>query len=175
MVPVSLENGRVLEGSYKPSSDTPTHLDLYRAFPACGGVVHTHSEFATTFAQARQPIRCTGTTHADFFYGDVPVTRTLSAAEVEHDYEANTGRVIVETFKHHDPERIQAVLVAQHGPFIWGGDPQTAVENALVLEFLARMAFHQRLFHTGDHVMEEYLIKKHYNRKHGKDAYYGQK
>jgi L-ribulose-5-phosphate 4-epimerase len=175
MVPVSLSDGRVLEGTLKPSSDTPTHLELYRAFPACGGVVHTHSEYATAFAQARQPLRCTGTTHADFFYGDVPVTRPLTAPEVETDYEKNTGWVIVELFKHIDPTHVQAVLVAQHGPFIWGRDPADAVENATVLEFLARLAFKQRLFHTGDHVMEEYLINKHYMRKHGKDAYYGQK
>jgi L-ribulose-5-phosphate 4-epimerase len=174
MVPVSLATGKVIDSKFTPSSDTPTHLELYRAFP-CNGVVHTHSEFATTFAQARLPIRCTGTTHADYFYGDVPVTRSLTADEVEEAYEENTGKVIVETFRHHDPTRIQAVLVAQHGPFIWGPDPQDAVENAQVLELLARMAFKLRLFHVGDHVMEEFLVKKHYERKHGKGAYYGQK
>jgi L-ribulose-5-phosphate 4-epimerase len=174
MVAVSLSTGKVVDSKLNPSSDTPTHLELYRAFN-CGGVVHTHSEFATTFAQCRLPIRCSGTTHADHFYGDIPVTRPLTAAEVAEDYEKNTGKVIVETFRHVDPEQVQAVLVAQHGPFVWSHHAGDAVENAMVLEFLAKMAFKMRQLHSGDHLMEDFLVKKHFFRKHGKNATYGQK
>jgi L-ribulose-5-phosphate 4-epimerase len=174
MVEVSLITGKVQGSQLNPSSDTPTHLELYRAFP-CGGIVHTHSEYATTFAQCRLPIRCSGTTHADYFYGDVPVTRPLTAQEVADDYEKNTGKVIVETVRLIDPEKVQAVLVAQHGPFTWGKDAQDAVQNAVVLEFLARMAFKMRQLHSGDHLMEDFLVKKHYFRKHGQNASYGQK
>ncbi len=179
MVPVSLETGEVIEGNLRPSSDTPTHLELYRAFN-CGGVAHAHSELATALAQARLPLRCLGTTHADYFRGDVPVTRDLTRAEVEQDYEKNTGLVIVETFRERglSPDEIPAVLVASHGPFTWGADPRAAVEHARVLEFLGRIERTVLLF-TGDAAPpqgpSQYLVDKHFLRKHGKDAYYGQK
>lgn len=175
MVPVSLETGRVVEGGLRPSSDTPTHLELYRAF-GCGGVAHSHSEIATAFAQARLPIHCLGTTHADFFRGDVPVTRPLTDREVATDYEKNTGLVIVETFRgsSRSAEEIPAVLVASHGPFTWGADPLAAVEHARVLEFLARMERTVRLLVAEPAGPEPYLVDKHYLRKHGKGAYYGQ-
>ncbi|HEY6554087.1 MAG TPA: L-ribulose-5-phosphate 4-epimerase AraD, partial [Vicinamibacteria bacterium] len=146
MVPVSLETGEVMDSRFRPSSDTPTHLELYRAF-ACGGIVHTHSEAASAFAQARLPIRCMGTTHADHFRGDVPVTRPLTRQEVEGEYERNTGLVIVECFREGgiSPEEVPAVLVAQHGPFTWGADAFKAVEHARVLEYVARMESRVRL------------------------------
>jgi L-ribulose-5-phosphate 4-epimerase len=176
MVPVSLETGKVLEGRLRPSSDTPTHLELYRAF-SCGGIAHTHSEAATAFAQARTALRCMGTTHADFFRGDVPVTRALSEAEVSHDYERNTGLVIVETFGTLGlaPEDVPAVLVANHGPFAWGRDPLEAVEHAQVLEHLARMDIAGRIIAPGAARPDAFLVEKHFRRKHGKDAYYGQR
>jgi L-ribulose-5-phosphate 4-epimerase len=175
MVAVSLATGEVVEGDLRPSSDTPTHLELYRAF-GCGGIAHTHSEVATAFAQARLPIRCLGTTHADHFRGDVPVTRPLTRAEVARDYERNTGLVIVETFRggRRSPEEIPAVLVASHGPFTWGADAFEAVENARVLEYLARMERTVRLLAGDVAGPEPFLVDKHYLRKHGKDAYYGQ-
>ncbi|HTT66645.1 MAG TPA: L-ribulose-5-phosphate 4-epimerase AraD [Gemmatimonadales bacterium] len=175
MVPVSLGTGAVLEGELRPSSDTPTHLELYRAF-RCGGVAHSHSEVATAFAQARLPIRCLGTTHADYFRGDVPVTRALTRAEVATDYERHTGLVIVEAFggSPRAAEEIPAVLVASHGPFTWGADPFAAVEHARVLEVLARMERTARLLAADLSGPEPYLVDKHYLRKHGKDAYYGQ-
>ena len=175
MVPVSLETGRVLQGKLRPSSDAPTHLELYRAF-GCGGIAHTHSELATAFAQARLPIRCLGTTHADYFRGDVPVTRPLTRAEVDGEYERNTGLVIVETFRQggRSPEEIPAALVANHGPFTWGRDALAAVEHARVLEQLARMDHATRLLAPGATPPDPFLIDKHYLRKHGKDAYYGQ-
>ncbi len=176
MVPVSLRTGEVLEGKLRPSSDTATHLELYRVF-TCGGIAHSHAECATAFAQARTPIRCMGTTHADFFRGDVPVTRPLNAAEVGADYELNTGRVIVETFRKGklDPAEIPGVLVANHGPFTWGDSPDEAVERALVLEQLARMEIAQRRLAPDAPRPDAFLIEKHFGRKHGKDAYYGQK
>ncbi|MGD0992558.1 MAG: L-ribulose-5-phosphate 4-epimerase AraD [Gemmatimonadales bacterium] len=176
MVPVSLRTGEVLEGKLRPSSDTPTHLELYRVF-ACGGIAHSHAECATAFAQARTPIRCMGTTHADFFRGDVPVTRPLKEAEVTADYELNTGRVIVETFRKGklDPAEIPGVLVANHGPFTWGDDPFEAVERALVLEQLARMEITQRLVAPDAPRPDAFLVEKHFGRKHGTGAYYGQK
>ena len=176
MVAVSLATGQVVDGDLRPSSDTPTHLELYRAF-GCGGVAHTHSEVATAFAQARLPIRCLGTTHADHFRGDVPVTRPLTQAEVERDYERNTGLVIVETFRGgtRTPTEVPAVLVASHGPFTWGADAFEAVENARVLEYLARMERTVRLLAGDVAGPEPFLVDKHYLRKHGKDAYYGQK
>jgi L-ribulose-5-phosphate 4-epimerase len=175
MVVVSLATGEVVEGGLRPSSDTPTHLELYRAF-GCGGVAHTHSEVATAFAQARLPIRCLGTTHADHFRGDVPVTRPLTRAEVERDYERNTGLVIVEAFGagHLSPAEIPAVLVASHGPFTWGADAFEAVEHARVLEHLARMEITVRILSGDVAGPEPFLVDKHYLRKHGKDAYYGQ-
>ena len=175
MVPVSLENGEVMEGDLRPSSDTPTHLELYRAFP-CGGVAHTHSEAATTLAQARLPVRCMGTTHADFFRGDVLCTRELSPEEIAGAYETNTGLVMVEAFREAgvDPMEIPAVLVANHGPFTWGRDPGEAVKNSVVLEFVARMECSLRSFHTAEARPSRRLVEKHFQRKHGKGAYYGQ-
>jgi L-ribulose-5-phosphate 4-epimerase len=176
MVPVSLETGETLEGALRPSSDTPTHLELYRAFP-CGGIAHTHSEAATAFAQARTPLRCMGTTQADFFRGDVPVTRPLTEAEVAREYERNTGLVIVETFQTLGlaPGDVPAVLVANHGPFTWGNDPLEAVEHARVLEQLARMEIAARIVAPGAPRPDAFLLEKHFRRKHGEDAYYGQR
>lgn len=177
MVLVSLAHGSVIDGSLRPSSDTPTHLELYRAFPTIGGIVHTHSEYATVFAQARQPIRCMGTTHADYFRGDVPVTRPMTAAEVERDYEKNTGLVIVETFARGDtsPDETPAVLVANHGPFTWGADAFKAIEHAEVLEFVARVEWRVRALNPGAARPDTCLVDKHHRRKHGPSAYYGQK
>lgn len=177
MVPVSLATGQVLEGKWRPSSDTPTHLELYRAFASCGGVVHTHSEYATTFAQSRACVRCMGTTHADYFRGDVPCTRPLTREEVETDYERNTGLVIVETFRAGDinPDQMTAVLVANHGPFTWGHDAADAIEHARVLEYLARLEWRVRSLAPDAPPPESYLVDKHYLRKHGPKAYYGQK
>ena len=176
MVPVSLDTGLPLETRFRPSSDTPTHLELYRAFAGCGGVAHTHSEFATAFAQARTPIACMGTTHADYFRGDVPVTRPLTREEDDADYERHTGLVIVEAFATHkvSAEDVTAVLVANHGPFAWGHTAAEAVERAAVLEYLARMECTQRIVAPGAPKPADYLITKHFSRKHGKDAYYGQ-
>jgi L-ribulose-5-phosphate 4-epimerase len=176
MVQVSLKTGEVVGGTRKPSSDTATHLELYRAFD-CGAVVHTHSEFATLFAQASRPIRCMGTTHADYFHGDVPVTRSLTPSEIDADYERNTGLVIVETFtsKQLDPREVPAVLVAHHAPFAWGADTAKAIEHAQVLEFVARLEW--RGMTMAPHALQpdRHLIDKHYLRKHGPRAYYGQK
>jgi L-ribulose-5-phosphate 4-epimerase len=175
MVPVSLETGEVLEGTFRPSSDTPTHRELYVAFP-CGGIAHTHSEFATALAQANLPVRCMGTTHADHFRGDVPVTRAMTRSEVETDYERNTGLVIVEAFTGGapTPDEVPAVLVANHGPFTWGRDADQAVENSRVLEFLARIECTVRSVAPGAVPPASYLIEKHFLRKHGSQAYYGQ-
>ena len=175
MVVLSIDSGEVVDGALRPSSDTPTHLELYRAF-GCGAVVHTHSEYATSFAQAREPIRCFGTTHADYFRGDVPVTRPMTSAEVGGDYEAETGRVIVETFRTLglDPREVPAVLVANHGPFVWAADAMRAVEAARVLESLARMNLLTRVVAAQPPSMDAFLIDKHYLRKHGEGAYYGQ-
>jgi L-ribulose-5-phosphate 4-epimerase len=176
IVHVSLENGAVIDSSLRPSSDTPTHLELYRVFPECGAIVHTHSEYATMFAQARTPIRCMGTTHADYFRGDIPVTRAMRQAEVEQDYEKNTGLVIVETFHSGrlSPVEVAAVLVANHGPFAWGPDAAKAIENAHVLEYLARVEWRARVMVPDAQPPERFLIDKHYLRKHGPGAYYGQ-
>lgn len=175
MVVLSLQSGLVIEGSFRPSSDTPTHLELYRAF-GCGAIAHTHSEFATMFAQARMPIRCMGTTHADYFRGDIPVTRAMRRDEVEQDYEANTGRVIAETFASAQlsPGEVQAVLVANHGPFAWGKDAATAIEHARVLEYLARLEWRVRTMAPEAETPAGFLVDKHYGRKHGPRAYYGQ-
>jgi L-ribulose-5-phosphate 4-epimerase len=176
MVPVSLETGEVIDSTLRPSSDTPTHLELYRAF-SCGGIVHTHSEYATTLAQARLPVRCFGTTHADYFRGDVPVTRPMRPDEVQTAYEANTGLVIVEAFRSAgvSPEEVPAVLVANHGPFTWGRDPYAAIEHARVLEFLARMEITVRQIAPDAVRPAPCLVDKHYDRKHGASAYYGQR
>jgi L-ribulose-5-phosphate 4-epimerase len=175
LVAVSLDTGQVVDGELRPSSDTPTHLELYRAF-SCGGIAHTHSEYATSFAQGRRPIPCMGTTHADYFHGDIPVTRPLTRDEVDEDYERNTGRVIVETFRDRglSSEEVPAVLVANHGPFTWGADAQAAVEHARMLEYLARMEVARLALAPDAPPPERFLIDKHYRRKHGTEAYYGQ-
>jgi len=175
MVVVSLETGQVVEGRLKPSSDTPTHLELYRAFPNIGGVAHTHSLFATAWAQARKGIPAFGTTQADYWNGSVPCTRLLTAAEIKSDYEANTGHVIIETFEHLDPAHYPAVLVAAHGPFTWGNSARQAVEHAGVLEFVARLAAETLRINPKAKPMPPVLLAKHFLRKHGPGAYYGQK
>jgi len=174
MVVVSLATGRVVEGKLKPSSDTPTHRVLYRAFPGIGGVAHSHSLFATAWAQARRAIPAYGTTQADYWRGAVPCTRRLTAAEIKADYEANTGHVIVATFSKLDPAHHPAVLVASHGPFTWGGSAAEAVENAVVLEFVARLAGETERINPKVKPMHPVLHRKHFFRKHGPDAYYGQ-
>jgi L-ribulose-5-phosphate 4-epimerase len=176
MVPVSLETGEVVDSNLRPSSDTATHLELYRAF-GCGGIVHTHSEYATAFAQARVAVRCMGTTHADYFRADVPVTRPLTKEEVGDQYEKNTGLVIVETLRREglSCNEMAAVLVANHGPFTWGPDAASAIEHAEVLEYLARVEWRMRALATEAARPDSFLVDKHYLRKHGPDAYYGQK
>lgn len=166
--------GEPVEGSLKPSSDTPTHLLLYRTWPQLRGVVHTHSRYATAWAQAGRAIPAFGTTHADYFRGAVPCSRPLTRAEVESDYELNTGHVIVETFEGSDPMARPGVLVAEHAPFAWGDSPHQAVHNALVLEEVARMALYTSVLDPTRGPIAEHLLDKHYLRKHGKDAYYGQ-
>jgi L-ribulose-5-phosphate 4-epimerase len=172
MVVVDL-NGNVVEGNLNPSSDTPTHLVLYNAFENIGGVVHTHSSWATSWAQAGKSIPALGTTHADYFYGDIPCTRKLTNEEVEKGYEIGTGNVIVETFEELDPDAIPGVIINNHGPFSWGTDAKNAVHNAKVLEEIAKMAY-RSLQLNPDAEIDQYLLDKHYKRKHGKDAYYGQ-
>jgi len=174
MVVVALETGEVVEGRYQPSSDTPTHLELYKAFPNIGGIVHTHSRWATSFAQAGRGIPPLGTTHGDYFFGEIPCTRKMTNAEIKGDYEKATGLVIKETFQQKDPDAIPAVLVTSHGPFTWGADPQGAVHNAVVLEEVAFMAFNALMLEPGLSPMQQELLDRHYLRKHGADAYYGQ-
>jgi L-ribulose-5-phosphate 4-epimerase len=174
MVVVDLE-GRVVEGDLKPSSDTPTHVVLYRAFEKIGGVVHTHSRHATTFAQARREIPCLGTTHADHFHGTVPLTRPLTELEVTEDYEGHTGRVIVERFAALDPVAMPAVLVAGHAPFAWGTTVAKSLENAIALEAVAEMALASWTLEPHAPELEPWVLEKHYQRKHGPAAYYGQK
>lgn len=166
--------GKVVEGKLRPSSDLPTHLLLYKAFPGIGGVAHTHSEYATAWAQARRPIPCFGTTHADYFYGPVPVTETLSQPQIAQDYEKNTGSAIVRAFEGIRYDEIPAVLVANHGPFAWGPDPAAAAHNAVILESIARMAWITLGVNPGATPAAKELHDKHYLRKHGKTAYYGQ-
>ena len=173
MVVTDLE-GRVVEGTLKPSTDAPTHRALYKAFPAIGGVVHTHSTNATAWAQACRPIPCLGTTHADYFYGPVPVTRRLTQEETEKEYEYNTGLVIAEALEGRDPMTMPAVLVASHGPFVWGAGPAAAVHNAVVLEEVARMAA-LSVSLVDPQEIDRHLLDRHYLRKHGNNAYYGQK
>jgi L-ribulose-5-phosphate 4-epimerase len=173
MVVVDLE-GNVVEGQLRPSTDTPTHVLLYKHFESIGGVAHTHSRYATIFAQARLEIPCLGTTHADHFFGPVPLTRALGEQELEEDYEANTGRVIVERFAKLDPVAVPGVLVAGHAPFTWGVTPSKSVENAVALEAVAEMAFGVMQLVANPQPMESYVLNKHYQRKHGPDAYYGQ-
>jgi L-ribulose-5-phosphate 4-epimerase len=174
MVVVSLKTGQVTEGNLKPSTDTPTHLVLYRAFPKIGGVVHTHSLYATVWAQAQRGIPSYGTTQADYWHGDVPCTRKMKPAEIKKDYEENTGHVIVETFKKLDPMQHPAVLVASHGPFTWGKDVHDAVHNASVLEFIARLASETLRVNPRTKPMQSVLLDKHFLRKHGPNATYGQ-
>jgi len=177
MVAVDLE-GKVAAGRLAPSSDTPTHLALYRAFPEIGGVSHAHSEYATSFAQARREIPCLGTTHADHFNGPVPVTRLLTPKEVREDYEGNTGKIIVERFaqkKTLDPLHMPAVLVAGHGPFAWGRTSAEAVRNTLVLEMSAKMAVLTWVANDRAARLPSHILQKHFERKHGPNAYYGQK
>ena len=175
MVVVSLKTGEVVEGRLRPSSDTDTHLELYRSFPNIGGVVHTHSTWATIFAQIGHGIPPLGTTHADYFYGEVPCTRPMTEAEIRGSYERETGTVIVERFAGLDPDQIPAVLVHSHGPFTWGSSPADAVHNAAVLETCAMMAWHTMAFSSSAvPPMQRQLLDRHYLRKHGAAAYYGQ-
>ena len=174
MTVVALADGKRVEGEFKPSSDTDTHLILYRAFPKIGGVVHTHSLYATAWAQAGKGIPSYGTTQADYWYGDVPCTRLLKPSEIKKDYEANTGHVIVETFKKINPMEHPAVLVASHGPFTWGTDVADAVHNAGVLEFVARLASETLRINPKTKPMQSVLLQKHFLRKHGPNATYGQ-
>ncbi|SUI49654.1 L-ribulose-5-phosphate 4-epimerase [Serratia marcescens] len=176
MVVVDLASGRTVEGAKKPSSDTATHLALYREFADIGGIVHTHSRHATIWAQAGLDIPAWGTTHADYFYGAIPCTRLMTQDEIEHDYELETGNVIIETFRRRDinPNAIPAVLVNAHGPFTWGKDAHNAVHNAVVLEEIAYMGIFSRQLTPGIHSMQRELLDKHYLRKHGQHAYYGQ-
>jgi len=174
MVVVSLSTGEKVEGKWKPSSDTDTHVALYNAFPDIGGVVHTHSRWATSWAQAGRGIPAYGTTHGDYFYGEIPCTRKMTPEEIAGRYELETGNVIIETFKEKSAKDIPAVLVHSHGPFAWGKDPHNAVHNAVVLEELAFMAFHTEALMPGKEPMQQELLDKHYLRKHGKYAYYGQ-
>jgi len=175
MVVVSLSTGQGVSGGLKPSSDTPTHLELYRAFPAVGGVVHTHSLYATAWAQACRNLPAFGTTQADYWYGEVPCTRALTPAEIKTDYEKNTGSVIIETFQQLNPLEHPAVLVASHGPFTWGRDVAGAVNNAEILEFAARLAAETLRLNPATQPMPSALLDKHFLRKHGPQAYYGQK
>jgi L-ribulose-5-phosphate 4-epimerase len=173
LVITDLEGKRV-EGEFRPSSDLPTHLVLYRTFPEIGGVAHTHSEYATAWAQARKPIPCFGTTHADYFHGSIPVTEVLDGEEIEAEYEKNTGHAIVRAFKNLNYATIPAVLVANHGPFAWGADARTSAHNAVIVEAVARTAYFTRQINPDVEDAGQVLQDKHYNRKHGRDAYYGQ-
>lgn len=174
MAVVSLEDGKTVEGRYKPSSDTPTHLALYRAFKEIGGITHTHSRWATSFAQAGKGIVPLGTTHGDYFYGEIPCTRAMTVEEIKGEYERETGNVIIETFRDKDPLSVPAVLVKSHGPFTWGKDAAESVHNAVVLEEAAFMAFHSIVLNPEISAMQEELLDKHFLRKHGENAYYGQ-
>lgn len=167
-------DGKVVEGRFKPSTDAPTHIILYKEFGMIGGVVHTHSTYATSWAQSGRAIPAFGTTHADHYHGEVPCTRILTDQEIYTDYEINTGRVIVETFGKIDPMSVPSALVHSHGPFCWGEDPEKAVYNAIALEEIARMAFNTVMLERTEQV-EQSLLDKHFKRKHGRDAYYGQK
>jgi len=175
MAVLKIETGQLLEGGLRPSSDTDTHLELYRAFPGIAGVVHTHSLYATAWAQAQREIPPLGTTHADYFLGPVPCTRPMTYAEIETHYELNTGKVIVERFAALDPLQVPAVLVASHAPFVWGDSVEKAVENALVLEYVARLASESLTLNPAAPPIERALLHKHFLRKHGPTAYYGQK
>ena len=173
MVVMDLEGNKV-EGKYKPSSDTPTHLELYKAFPQIGGIVHTHSPWATSWAQACRSIPCYGTTHADYFYGDIPCARNLTEEEISEAYEKNTCLVIIETFKEKNPVFVPGVLCANHGPFTWGKDAAEAVHNAVVLEEVAKMAARTERLRADVPPAPQVIQDKHFMRKHGPNAYYGQ-
>jgi len=174
MVVVDLSSGRVVEGKYRPSSDTPTHIILYQGFPGIGGVTHTHSAFAVMYAQAGMSISPMGSTHADHFYGEIPLTRTLTKREVETEYEVNTGRVIVERFKAIDPVAMPGVLVINHGPFTWGKTPEESLVNSVALEAVAKMSYGAYVLNPSAGPMPRHLLDKHFTRKHGPKAYYGQ-
>lgn len=174
IVIVSIATGEVVEGDLNPSSDTPTHRLLYQSFDQIGGITHTHSVSATAWAQARRPIPCFGTTHADHFYGELPVTRPLTQQEIEEAYEENTGHVIVETFAQIDPSAVPGVLVANHAPFAWGKNAAKSVENAVAIEAVAEMALKTLAVNPAAAAVDQYLLDKHYFRKHGAGAYYGQ-
>ncbi|WP_089138097.1 L-ribulose-5-phosphate 4-epimerase [Vibrio rumoiensis] len=174
MVLVDLD-GNVVQGDLKPSSDTATHLALYRAFKDIGGIVHTHSSYATSWAQAGAAIPAFGTTHADYFYGNIPCARALTEQEIKNEYELNTGNVIIETIGDTDPMAIPGILVREHAPFTWGTDPHNAVHNAVVVEEVAKMAYRTITINPSTLPIPQTLLDKHYLRKHGKDAYYGQK
>ncbi|MGU9503449.1 L-ribulose-5-phosphate 4-epimerase [Bacillus paralicheniformis] len=167
-------DGEIVEGDLKPSSDTPTHLYLYRQFQSIGGIVHTHSPWATSWAQSGKDIPSLGTTHADYYHGDIPCTREMDPEEIRSQYELNTGKVIAETFRHLDPLAMPGVLVNNHGPFCWGKDALTAVHNAVVLEEVAKMAYRSLMLNPSLEPIKRALQDKHYFRKHGADAYYGQ-
>jgi len=174
MVIVDLD-GKIVEGQLNPSSDTPTHIELYKAFANIGGIVHAHSRWATSFAQAGKPIEPTGTTHADYFYGTIPCTRQMTPGEIAGNYEKETGKVIIETFSSLDPDLVPAVLVQNHGPFCWGATPEKAVETAVVLEEVAFMHYHALALNSKLPPMQKELQDRHFFRKHGKNAYYGQR
>jgi L-ribulose-5-phosphate 4-epimerase len=174
MTVVDLE-GNIIEGKYSPSSDTPTHIELYKEFPLIGGIVHTHSPWATSWAQAGRGIQCYGTTHADYFYGEIPCARSLTAEEIKNDYEKNTGLVIIENIGEKNPLEIPGILCTNHGPFTWGKDAQEAVHNSVVLEEVAKMAYHSEILNSKVEEIRQVLLDKHYLRKHGANAYYGQK
>jgi len=168
-------DGNVLDGQWRPSSDTPTHLALYRHYASLGGVVHTHSTHATAWAQAGLDIPALGTTHADYFFGDIPCTRALTSSEIQGEYERNTGAVIIETLGEREPLHMPGVVVRQHGPFAWGKDAHDAVHNAVVMEEVAKMAWISRDINPSLHSIDDDLLNRHFMRKHGPDAYYGQK
>ncbi len=174
MVVVELETGKVVDGELKPSSDTPTHLELYKAFLNIGGIVHTHSRWATSFAQAGRGIAALGTTHGDYFYGEIPCTRKMTVEEIQAEYEKETGTVIIETFKDKNPDAVPGVVVYSHGPFAWGKDAMDAVHNAVVMEEVAFMNIQTMMLNPNIQPMQQELLDKHYLRKHGANAYYGQ-
>ena len=176
MVVVDL-NGKIVEGKLNPSSDTATHIELYKEYESIGGIVHTHSSWATIWAQSGRDITAYGTTHADYFYGDIPCTRKMKIEEIKSEYEKETGKLIIETLKDRNisPDNMKGILVQSHGPFVWGDNPDDAVHNAVVLEELAKMAANTEMLNTHVKKMQDELLDKHFLRKHGKDAYYGQK